>query len=552
VNRGSPLHAADEAFSPERVPHIAEELSAAGIVDRAIAYYEAAGDIALSGEQYPDAASHYRRAIALERQSCKPRAVLFRKLAQTLHIAGAPQEAASVIECMLELHPDSSDLALLGSMYWANAQVEQGVAQALKSVDSVGDSTARFENLTHIASLNLEIGEVERAVALLQRAQELGAGTSAPLRARFLDTLGRTKIGSGLVEVGLADLRQAVQLIDADAGDLYYSICGNYADTAVLIGDYAEAKSVWKRVYTQAQTARMGWHIPDAALNYAGCTFALGNLGEALEYVERALECDLSSPTVRIRAAATGIPLAIALEREDLLERCADESLIEIALRSKEASRIGAIGAAFGRLYETRGHIDRCRDLLARSVALLRSADYAYGMLALAREHGDAQTGARARALLAAAAALRNDKHSQAFLHYTQGRDGAPAAAAIFAELHLPYWQARSLEKAGKDREALAIYREIGDRFDSRRLESIFERRKTRANEASGLTPRQMEIAHLVASGSSNKEIAAALAISEKTVENHLQVIYARLGISSRSKLIHVILNAPPAEAADR
>ena len=50
-----------------------------------------------------------------------------------------------------------------------------------------------------------------------------------------------------------------------------------------------------------------------------------------------------------------------------------------------------------------------------------------------------------------------------------------------------------------------------------------------------GLTPREVEVPRLVASGRSNREVAAHLFISEKTAARRVANIYARLGISSRS-----------------
>jgi HD-GYP domain-containing protein (c-di-GMP phosphodiesterase class II) len=50
----------------------------------------------------------------------------------------------------------------------------------------------------------------------------------------------------------------------------------------------------------------------------------------------------------------------------------------------------------------------------------------------------------------------------------------------------------------------------------------------------SGLTPREMEVLRLVARGASNKEIAAALVISEKTARNHVERTYAKIGVSNR------------------
>ena len=50
-----------------------------------------------------------------------------------------------------------------------------------------------------------------------------------------------------------------------------------------------------------------------------------------------------------------------------------------------------------------------------------------------------------------------------------------------------------------------------------------------------GLSERELEVLRLVASGKSNREIASALVISEHTVARHLQNIYAKLRVSSRS-----------------
>jgi HD-GYP domain-containing protein (c-di-GMP phosphodiesterase class II) len=49
-----------------------------------------------------------------------------------------------------------------------------------------------------------------------------------------------------------------------------------------------------------------------------------------------------------------------------------------------------------------------------------------------------------------------------------------------------------------------------------------------------GLTPREIEVLRLVARGASNKQIAAALVISEKTARNHVERTYAKIGVSNR------------------
>jgi len=68
------------------------------------------------------------------------------------------------------------------------------------------------------------------------------------------------------------------------------------------------------------------------------------------------------------------------------------------------------------------------------------------------------------------------------------------------------------------------------------------------------LTRRQLEIAHLIASGLSNRQIAATLFLSERTVETHISNILNKLGLGSRTQLSHWMaeLTEPTAAAAGK
>ena len=52
------------------------------------------------------------------------------------------------------------------------------------------------------------------------------------------------------------------------------------------------------------------------------------------------------------------------------------------------------------------------------------------------------------------------------------------------------------------------------------------------------LTPREHEVLALVSDGSSNREVANALAISEHTVKFHLAAIFGKLGVSTRTEAV--------------
>ena len=53
-----------------------------------------------------------------------------------------------------------------------------------------------------------------------------------------------------------------------------------------------------------------------------------------------------------------------------------------------------------------------------------------------------------------------------------------------------------------------------------------------------GLTPRQLDVLALLATGHSNKVIAQALGISPATVKNHLDAIFAKMGVSNRLQAV--------------
>ena len=65
------------------------------------------------------------------------------------------------------------------------------------------------------------------------------------------------------------------------------------------------------------------------------------------------------------------------------------------------------------------------------------------------------------------------------------------------------------------------------------------------APEAAGLTAREREIALLASGGASSREIAERLVISVRTVDNHLQNVYRKLGITRRQDLARDLRAAP-------
>jgi len=61
------------------------------------------------------------------------------------------------------------------------------------------------------------------------------------------------------------------------------------------------------------------------------------------------------------------------------------------------------------------------------------------------------------------------------------------------------------------------------------------------ARPAAALTVREFEIAKLAAGGLTNREIAQAAVVSERTVESHLAAAYRKLGVRSRGELADLL-----------
>ncbi|MFC0863262.1 LuxR C-terminal-related transcriptional regulator [Sphaerimonospora cavernae] len=65
-----------------------------------------------------------------------------------------------------------------------------------------------------------------------------------------------------------------------------------------------------------------------------------------------------------------------------------------------------------------------------------------------------------------------------------------------------------------------------------------------------GLSKREAEVMELIATGHSNGEIAQRLFLSEKTVKNHVNRIYGKLGVESRDTAIGRWLGATRSDDA--
>lgn len=153
-------------------------------------------------------------------------------------------------------------------------------------------------------------------------------------------------------------------------------------------------------------------------------------------------------------------------------------------------------------------------------------------------------TGARCRSMLSAA---RGDVEAALVT--------AQDAMAQHDRLSMPFERARTQLLLGKLRrrhrqreaamttlgEALNAFEAMGTRLWAEQARAELSRVSIGRGGTGGLTPSEKRVADLAASGMTNRDVAAALFISPKTVEVNLARIYRKLGIHSRAELGRVM-----------
>jgi DNA-binding NarL/FixJ family response regulator len=92
---------------------------------------------------------------------------------------------------------------------------------------------------------------------------------------------------------------------------------------------------------------------------------------------------------------------------------------------------------------------------------------------------------------------------------------------------------------------ALEVFDQLGAPLWAEKAASELARIPGRAPAASELTETERRIAELVASGLANKEVAARLFVTVRTVEGNLTRIYAKLGVRSRTELAALLAGQP-------
>jgi DNA-binding CsgD family transcriptional regulator len=404
----------------------------------------------------------------------------------------------------------------------------------------------------------LMTGQYREADAKATAAAECGERFGdRDLIALALHIRGQTLIKQARIEEGVTLLDQAMLAVTADevspiiSGVVYCGVIAGCEEAYDVrrAQEWTEALTRWCEQQPElvAFTGRCLSHR-------AGIMQLHGAWAEALEEARRAHE--------RCEQAMNGAAAGLALYQQGEVHRLqGDFAAAEAAYR--DASRYGhepQPGLSLLRLGQ--GDDDAAASTVRRALGetaepLMRTRLLpAHAEIALAV--GDVAEARRAAEELSAIAADYDILMLRAIAAHVHGmvaiaeKDPASALVSLRAsratwqDLDAPYEAARTRVLIGLACRALGdegtavlelehattSFEQLGALPDLARVEALV---RPQTRETHGLTPRELEVLGLLAAGNTNREIASQLVVSEHTVARHVQNIFTKLHVSSRT-----------------
>lgn len=381
-------------------------------------------------------------------------------------------------------------------------------------------------------------GEADEALALVD-SLPLVPGPPDQERIDWLSGRGTVRMWTDDLAGARDDLATVVDACRRQ-GPFHTGVVARFylSETAYRLGCWDEAVIHAELAVSAAEDADQAWM---AAIVHAVAVFPLAGRGE-WERAEN--HARIAAEAARALGPAADITwAAVARARLCLAGRDDEGAVAALAPLPELAAKGPAVDEP---------NIQPWRELYSEALVRLGRLDDAEAVLAelevLAAHrgrHSSLAGAARVRGLLEAARG--NGREAEAA--FELGRHHAAQVEMPFERALLDDAYGRFLRRAGERRRARErlgcaqdAYARLGARPYLERIErevaacGLTPARRSAARHVQ-LTPQELAVARLVATGMTNREVAAELVVSAKTVGYHLGNIFTKLGVSSRTQL---------------
>jgi DNA-binding CsgD family transcriptional regulator/tetratricopeptide (TPR) repeat protein len=489
-------------------------------------------------------------------------------LATCAYMLGREDECMRILERACQGHSEAGEMRPAAlSAFWIGIQLalrgQMGPAtgwlgRAQRLLEHEGDCVERGYLLMPVVFQHEAEGDYDGAAATAAAAAEVGERFGdADLFALAMHTQGDILVRHGRAREGVVLLDEA--MVAATTGELSPIVTG-----IVYCGVILACEEVYdvRRAREWTAALRRWWEQQPELMAFTGrCLVHRAQLmhlqgawPDALAEAERANRrfeqamnqpaaakaCYLQGEVHRLRGAFAEAEDAYRKASQLGLEPQPGWALLRLARGNPEAA-----DAAIRRV------VGETTDPLRRASLLPAYVEIMLGV-------GDVEEAGSACDELGETAALCDSELLRALLAQARGAVELAAgdarvalvslrrASQAWQELEAPYEAARARVLVGQaclalgDEDAFVLelesarstFEELGAVPDVASVDSLTG---ASAGATHGLTARELEVLRLIAGGKSNREIASALVISEHTVARHVQNIFGKLGVPSRT-----------------
>jgi len=567
---------------------LAEALDEAGDLDRRAWHRAAASagrdetvaaELAESAERARARGGYADAAAALERSAALTpgRAVRARRLtdaATAAWLGGRPGRAETCLAEARDLAEDAGDPRLVAELVQLRGRFELNAGDAAEAQRVFLEGAERARDADPGRALQMladgweaasYVGDVAAIVDIGRRAESYEGGD--PFRKAVLVGLGA--MAAGDAGRGGPILREALPQVREEAADLLWA-----AAAASQLGEADTSAGYIIRAGRVARVSGMVGQLPVVLEFVATAERIAGRLSLSAAVSEEGLTLAREAGyTNSVSAHLANLAAAAALQgREDDCERHAREALAiaiphRIGLRASIASyALGLLDLGLGRFAGAHARFEAMAAAgpgIGHPASTWRSTP---DRIEAAVGCGELDAARAALAAYERTAANAATPESQALVARCRAlvTEDAEAGIGLYEEalrLHdSPFEEARTallygerLRRAHRGGDARLPLRSALETFQRAGAGPWAERAHNElraAGEAvarpepdalSSLTPQELRIARLVAEGVSNREVAARLFLSPRTVEYHLYKVYPKLGVSSRTELSRLV-----------
>jgi DNA-binding CsgD family transcriptional regulator len=559
-----PLHARIacelEKYAPseESLAQLAHHWWAAGVGEKAVRYNTEVGDFAARRLAHHDAVRFYERALQFVAPDSEAQALLYEKLGSALEVVEPGQRALDAFERARDYYERVGDrertaemLVHIGRQRWTLAEPDGARRASERILEHMADTPEHpliFAALTQLIGDCLDrVEDTETAESYVARAERFTGTRDAKSESWFYNRRAALHMLHGRVDEMHADARQAIAIA---AGVPHRGVLDNawhnYGSNAYQIGEAEVATEAFAFAARLARDAFLPYAEAFSLVVHAQLAYVQGRLELARRLLEGAEAVAIDSPLIAVQLSYTAVAIGLALEERELVDRFASEEILDVVFRTGDRWRVPPVAVAFADLAHARGCPERAAALLHRAASVAPTVAGGFSLPIAVARMGCAEDILPMRAILERWAAAPKNRLARAQLDLfdalvrpqdTNAQAGAARAADTFRKIGFGLYEAMAQEAAGRVAEALALYRAMGNRREVRRLENRVLARNRQGRAKNELTPREREVAELVARGRSNRAIAQTLVLSERTVETHVASILAKLELGSRTEL---------------